>query len=55
MLKYFCKSSPKVSAPEDFVNCRTAMLLITTTCGFVDAVLVAELHDLSIEESIACL
>ena len=38
MLKYFCKNSPKVSAPEDFVNCRTAMPLITTTCGFVNAV-----------------
>ena len=38
MLKYFCKNSPKVSALEDFVNCRTAMPLITTTCGFVNAV-----------------
>ena len=38
MLKYFCKSSAKVSASGDFVNCRTAMPLITTTCGFVNAV-----------------
>lgn len=38
MLKYFHKNSPKVCAPEDFVSCGTAMPLITTTCGFVNAV-----------------
>ena len=56
MLKYFSKSSSKVSAPQDFVICRTATPLIITTFGFVDAVsYVAELHEcISLEESIAC-
>ena len=26
MLKYFCKSSPKISAPEDFVICTVRLL-----------------------------
>ena len=38
MLKSFSDNSPKVSTPEDFVICRTAMLWIITTFGFVDAV-----------------
>ena len=38
MLKFFLDNSPKVSTPEDFVICRTAMLWIITTFGFADAV-----------------
>ena len=38
-VEYFSKSSPKVSAPQEFVICRTAMPLIITTFGFVGAVI----------------
>ena len=38
MLKSSSDNSPKVFTTEDFVICRTAMLWIITTFGFVDAV-----------------